>query len=138
MCTPGCRNGSCKQTSTVYGLTYTPGRFFHHVASMFSQLLPIFFFLLCPHISHQQSLGSVTVHRFCHTQQTEDTFLSAGLGADVDSQVVRTNYDEYAMMLLLSTEKPSGNKTTIVKLYSERPSKCSFSFVYACNAKWDV
>ncbi|XP_035463385.1 protein AMBP isoform X2 [Scophthalmus maximus] len=67
------RNGSCKQTSTVYGLTYTPGRFFHHVAR---------------------------------------------LGADVDSQVVRTNYDEYAMMLLLSTEKPSGNKTTIVKLYS--------------------
>ncbi|XP_069563109.1 protein AMBP-like [Brachyistius frenatus] len=39
-------------------------------------------------------------------------------GADVDSFVVHTNYDEYAMMLLLSTEKPSGNKTTSVKLYS--------------------
>ncbi|XP_040915519.1 protein AMBP-like isoform X2 [Toxotes jaculatrix] len=67
------RNGSCKQTSTDYSLTNTPGRFFHHVA------------------------------RF---------------GADVDSYVVHTNYDEYAMMLLLSTEKPSGNKTTTVKLYS--------------------
>lgn len=48
-----------------------------------------------------------------------NTFLSAGFGADVDSFVVDTNYDEYAMMLLLSTEKPSGNKTTTVKLYSE-------------------
>nr|XP_046230206.1 protein AMBP-like [Scatophagus argus]XP_046230208.1 protein AMBP-like [Scatophagus argus] len=67
------RNGTCKQTSTAYSLTDTPGRFFHHVA------------------------------RF---------------GADVDSFVVHTNYDEYAMMLLLSTEKPSGNKTTTVKLYS--------------------
>ncbi|KAM9338416.1 protein AMBP-like [Symphorus nematophorus] len=67
------RNGTCKQKSTDYGLTDTPGRFFHHVA------------------------------RF---------------GADVDSFVVRTNYDEYAMMLQLSTEKPSGSKTTIVKLYS--------------------
>ncbi|XP_044029131.1 protein AMBP-like isoform X2 [Siniperca chuatsi] len=67
------RNGSCKQTSTDYSLTNTPGRFFYHVA------------------------------RF---------------GADVDSFVVHTNYDEYAMMLLLSTEKPSGNKTTTVKLYS--------------------
>ncbi|XP_040014000.1 protein AMBP-like isoform X3 [Xiphias gladius] len=42
----------------------------------------------------------------------------ARFGADVDSYVVHTNYEEYAMMLLLSTEKPSGNKTTIVKLYS--------------------
>ncbi|XP_045923609.1 protein AMBP-like [Micropterus dolomieu] len=67
------RNGSCKQMSTVHGLTTTPGRFYHHVA------------------------------RF---------------GADVDSFVVHSNYDEYAMMLLLSTEKPSGNKTTTVKLYS--------------------
>ncbi|XP_026154075.1 protein AMBP-like isoform X2 [Mastacembelus armatus] len=42
----------------------------------------------------------------------------ARFSADVDSYVVHTNYDEYAMMLLMSTEKPSGNKTTIVKLYS--------------------
>ncbi|XP_024860488.1 protein AMBP-like isoform X2 [Kryptolebias marmoratus] len=67
------RNGSCKETSTVYSLTNTPGRFFHLVT------------------------------RF---------------SADVDSFVVHTNYNEYAMILQLSTEKPSGNKTTIVKLYS--------------------
>ncbi|XP_028458028.1 protein AMBP [Perca flavescens] len=71
------RNSSCKQTSTDYSLTKTPGRFFHHVA------------------------------RF---------------GADVDSFVVHSNYDEYAMMLLLSTEKPSGIKTTTVKLYSRTMS----------------
>ncbi|XP_031134002.1 protein AMBP-like isoform X4 [Sander lucioperca] len=71
------RNSSCKQTSTDYGLTKTPGRFFHHVA------------------------------RF---------------GADVDSFVVHSNYDEYAMMLLLSTEKPSGIKTTTVKLYGRTMS----------------
>ncbi|XP_059213713.1 protein AMBP-like [Centropristis striata] len=40
------------------------------------------------------------------------------LSADVDSFLVDSNYDEYAMMLQLSTEKPSGNLTTIVKLYS--------------------
>ncbi|XP_074474188.1 protein AMBP-like [Sebastes fasciatus] len=67
------RNGSCKQMTTNYSLTSTPGRFFHHVA------------------------------RF---------------GADVDSFVVRSRYDEYAVMLQLSTEKPSGNKTTKLKLYS--------------------
>ncbi|KAM9734499.1 protein AMBP-like isoform 2-T2 [Menidia menidia] len=67
------RNGTCKETSTVYSLTDFPGQFFHHVA------------------------------RF---------------GADVDSYVVHTNYDDYAMMLLLGTEKPSGIKTTTVKLYS--------------------
>ncbi|KAM6901542.1 protein AMBP-like isoform 2-T2 [Lycodopsis pacificus] len=71
------RNGSCKLTSTDYGLTNTPGRFFHHIA------------------------------RF---------------GADVDSFVVHCNYDEYAMVLLLSTEKPSGNKTTAFKLYSRAMS----------------
>ncbi|KAK2819034.1 hypothetical protein Q5P01_024595 [Channa striata] len=67
------RNGSCKQTFTVYSLTDHPGHFFHHVA------------------------------RF---------------GADVYSHVVHTNYDEYAMMLLLSTEKPTGNKTTLIRLFS--------------------
>lgn len=39
-------------------------------------------------------------------------------GADVDSIVVRTNYNEHAMMFLLSTEKPSGEETIIIKLYS--------------------
>ncbi|XP_053195613.1 protein AMBP-like isoform X1 [Scomber japonicus] len=67
------RNDSCIQTSTVYSLTNTPGRFFHHVA------------------------------RF---------------GADVDSFVVHTNYDEFAMMVLLGTERPAEIKTTTVKLYS--------------------
>ncbi|CAK6959325.1 protein AMBP-like isoform X2 [Scomber scombrus] len=67
------RNGSCIQTSTVYSLTNTPGRFFHHVA------------------------------RF---------------GADVDSFVVHTNYDEFAMMVLMGTERPLEIKTTTVKLYS--------------------
>ncbi|XP_034752608.1 protein AMBP-like isoform X2 [Etheostoma cragini] len=71
------RNNSCQQTSTDYGLTKIPGRFFHHVA------------------------------RF---------------GADVDSFVVHSNYDEYAMVLLLSTEKPSGIKSTTVKLYSRTMS----------------
>ncbi|XP_029299862.1 protein AMBP-like [Cottoperca gobio] len=42
--------------------------------------------------------------------------------ADVDSFVVRSNYDEFAMMLLLSIEKPSGNKTTTMKLYSRNMS----------------
>ncbi|KAG7499533.1 hypothetical protein JOB18_040978 [Solea senegalensis] len=38
--------------------------------------------------------------------------------ADVDSYVVETDYDEYALLFQLSTEKPSGNVTRIVKLYS--------------------
>ncbi|XP_008284458.1 protein AMBP-like [Stegastes partitus] len=67
------RNDSCKETSTVYSLTDTPGRFFHHFA------------------------------RFA---------------ADVDSFVVHTDYEEYAVMLQLSTEKPSETKTTKIKLYS--------------------
>ncbi|XP_008422212.1 protein AMBP-like [Poecilia reticulata] len=71
------KNGTCVETLTVYSLTSTPGRFFHHVA------------------------------RF---------------GADVDSFVIRTNYDEYALMLQLSTEQPSGNKTTTVKLYGRTTS----------------
>lgn len=47
------------------------------------------------------------------------TFRLAGFGADVDSFVVRINYDEYAMMLQLSTDKLSGKKDTAAKLYSE-------------------
>lgn len=67
------RNDSCEQKSTDHALTFTPGRFFHHLA------------------------------RF---------------GADVDSYVVQTNYDEYAMMLLQGVEKPSGTESTTAKLYS--------------------
>lgn len=50
-----------------------------------------------------------------------DTVLHTGFEADVDCFVVDTNYDAYAFIILLSTERPSGNQTTIVKLYSERP-----------------
>ncbi|KAG7223899.1 hypothetical protein INR49_015155 [Caranx melampygus] len=39
-------------------------------------------------------------------------------GADIDSYVVQTNYDEYAMMLLLGTEKPSGKESITAKLYT--------------------
>lgn len=41
----------------------------------------------------------------------------ARFGADVASFVVHTNYDDFAIILQLSTEKPPGNKTTTVKLY---------------------
>ncbi|KAK5900749.1 hypothetical protein CgunFtcFv8_025681 [Champsocephalus gunnari] len=46
----------------------------------------------------------------------------ARFGADVDSFVVHSNYNEYAMMLLLSTEQPSGTKTSKIKLYSRSKS----------------
>uniref|UniRef100_A0A3B3YCS1 Lipocalin/cytosolic fatty-acid binding domain-containing protein n=1 Tax=Poecilia mexicana TaxID=48701 RepID=A0A3B3YCS1_9TELE len=46
----------------------------------------------------------------------------ARFGADVDSFVTHINYDEYALMLQLSTEQPSGNKTTTVKLYGRTMS----------------
>ncbi|RVE65676.1 hypothetical protein OJAV_G00118890 [Oryzias javanicus] len=40
-------------------------------------------------------------------------------GADIDSFVLHTDEDDgSAVMLQLSTEKPSGNKTRIIKLYS--------------------
>ncbi|XP_068608691.1 protein AMBP [Brachionichthys hirsutus] len=42
----------------------------------------------------------------------------ARFGADVDSFVVHSNYDEYAMMVLIGTERPLGIKTTTFKLYS--------------------
>lgn len=35
-----CRNGTCKQMTSHYGLTDTPGRFSYHVASKFLSLLP--------------------------------------------------------------------------------------------------
>ncbi|XP_011480190.1 protein AMBP isoform X1 [Oryzias latipes] len=39
--------------------------------------------------------------------------------ADIDSFVLHTDEDDgYTVMLQLSTEKPSGNKTSIIKLYS--------------------
>lgn len=50
-----------------------------------------------------------------------NTFLSAGFNADVDSFVVQTGYDEYALIVQQGTEKPEQIKTTTAKLYSERP-----------------
>uniref|UniRef100_H3D6Q0 Protein AMBP n=1 Tax=Tetraodon nigroviridis TaxID=99883 RepID=H3D6Q0_TETNG len=69
------RNGTCKQMTSHYSLTSTPGRFFHHVS------------------------------RF---------------GSDVDSFVVRTDYENVAVMLQLSTEKMSGNRSTNLILYSRK------------------
>lgn len=64
-----------------------------------------------------------------------ESFLPAGFGADVDSFVVHTNYDEYAMMLLQGTEKPSGIETITVKLYSEFAVflHCFFFFFHTIN-----
>ncbi|XP_030599065.1 protein AMBP-like [Archocentrus centrarchus] len=64
---------------------------------------------LCTDTSTDYSLTNTPGRFFYH---------AARLGADVDAFVLHTNYDEYAVIFLLSTEKPSGNKTTIVKLYS--------------------
>lgn len=46
-------------------------------------------------------------------------FLLTGFGADVDSFVVRTNYEEHAVMLQLSRDQRSGEKSTNIILYSE-------------------
>nr|XP_057913672.1 protein AMBP-like isoform X2 [Doryrhamphus excisus] len=53
------------------------------------------------------------------TTETAGKFLYyvGRLGVDVGAYVVHTDYDGYAMMGLLSTERTSQNKTTIFKLY---------------------
>ncbi|XP_077353779.1 protein AMBP-like [Festucalex cinctus] len=91
------RNGSCKQTSTHYASTDTAGQFFYHVPSK------------CHHLCHSN---------FPDIQAHEAHYLPQGLSVDVDAYVVHTDYDQYAMMALLSTERASQNKTTIFKLYS--------------------
>lgn len=45
-------------------------------------------------------------------------FFLTGFGADVDSFVVATDYEDFAVMLQLSTEKLSGNRSTNLILYS--------------------
>uniref|UniRef100_A0A3B4G1W5 Lipocalin/cytosolic fatty-acid binding domain-containing protein n=1 Tax=Pundamilia nyererei TaxID=303518 RepID=A0A3B4G1W5_9CICH len=82
-----------------------------HVASEenFTMTATAFRNSLCTETSTDYSLTDTPGRFFYHT---------ARLGADVDAFVVHTTYDKYAVMLLLSTEKPSGNKTTIAKLYS--------------------
>ncbi|KAM8872348.1 protein AMBP-like isoform 2-T2 [Synchiropus picturatus] len=47
------------------------------------------------------------------------------LSADVELNVVQTNYDKFAMMVLLSTERPTGTKTTILKLYGRTANMTS-------------
>ncbi|XP_061822376.1 protein AMBP-like isoform X2 [Nerophis lumbriciformis] len=72
---------------------------------------------------------TATAPRHGSCQQTSNQYAStdtagsffyhlARLGADVGVSVVHTDYDEYATMLLLSTERTSQNTTTIVKLYT--------------------
>ena len=51
--------------------------------------------------------------------------VSIEFNADVETYVVQTNYNEYVIWVILSTEQPSGIKTTLVKLYS-----MSFIFTY--------
>lgn len=54
---------------------------------------------------------SLLFHRAC-------VFAHEGWNADVDSYVVHTNYDEYALMVM-HKQKPGGEKTTSVKLYGK-------------------
>lgn len=46
-------------------------------------------------------------------------FFLTGFGLNVDSFVVRSDYEDLAVMLQLSTEKLSGIKSTNLILYSE-------------------
>lgn len=39
--------------------------------------------------------------------------------ADVENYVVETDYNDYAILVLLSTSRVTGNTSKIVKLYSE-------------------
>lgn len=69
----------------------------------FSTMFQVCFCLLCFILLHDKT----------------EKLLFTGFGSDVDSFVVRTNYKEYAVMLQLSTEKLSGDKSTNIILYSE-------------------
>lgn len=69
----------------------------------FSTMFQVCFCLLCFTLLHDKT----------------EKLLFTGFGSDVDSFVVRTNYKEYAVMLQLSTEKLSGDKSTNIILYSE-------------------
>lgn len=81
-----------------YSLTSTPGRFSHHVAREF--LPPSF-------------------HPAGRSLLLKQELLPTGFGADVDSFVVGTNYEEYAVTLQLSRDRRSGEKSTNMILYSE-------------------
>ncbi|XP_054467894.1 protein AMBP-like [Anoplopoma fimbria] len=53
----------------------------------------------------------------CQLTTTPGRFSFAQWSEDVDAYVVHTNYNEYAIVIM-SKQKPSGNKSTSVKLYS--------------------
>ncbi|CAL8277995.1 unnamed protein product [Merluccius merluccius] len=57
--------------------------------------------------------------------QTQDNFDLDKFNAVVDSYVVNTDYEDYAMWVILSTEQPSGVLSTIVKLYNTQGPRTS-------------
>ncbi|XP_061655988.1 protein AMBP-like [Phyllopteryx taeniolatus] len=63
----------------------------------------------CKHTSIQYALTDTAGQFFYHVSR---------FSVDVDAYVVHSDYDQYAMMVLLGTEKASKNKTTIFKLYN--------------------
>lgn len=67
----------------------------------------------------------------------QESFFLTGFGSDVDSFVVRTDYENVAVMLQLSTEKMSGNRSTNLILYSEwRNKKTSVDVSDPRRPKW--
>ncbi|XP_053709764.1 protein AMBP-like isoform X1 [Synchiropus splendidus] len=109
------RSNSCQERSTQYHLTDTPGRFLYHVPRL------SFCF---PYAAQIKISAGHNVTSVCHSID-DDITLSAGLSADVELNVVQTNYDEFAMMVLLSTERPTGTRTTILKLYGRTANMTS-------------
>ena len=47
------------------------------------------------------------------------TLLSSEWGADVEVNLLHTDYDKYAIVLHTSTERATGKRVTTMKLYSE-------------------
>ncbi|CAL8387215.1 unnamed protein product [Boreogadus saida] len=63
----------------------------------------------CKQISVDFHLTNQSGHFYHHFDE---------FNADVETYVVQTNYNEYVIWVILSTEQPSGIKTTLFKLYS--------------------
>lgn len=107
-----CRHGTCREMSGDYELTSTPGRFFYHISST----------SLCLCVFSCAILILLSDFSPCHPQVwigvTFLPVLLSGWQADVDAYVVHTNYNEYAIMVMVK-QKSSGDKSTSVKLYSE-------------------
>ncbi|XP_056146540.1 protein AMBP-like [Lampris incognitus] len=64
---------------------------------------------ICKHTSADYGLTSTPGRFFYHV---------AKFGADVDSYVVRSDYEGYAILIVLSTDAASGERSIIVKLLS--------------------